>query len=125
MGKYNLGIASSALRNEVDKKNLYVNDAKAKNIEKDMEKQLDVIRTSLFNIHTLLNQAVNKKYVVGSRAQVFRGWAKKSKSQSLSAKRLMESLNDKYFDDVKNYPIKLLDDRIAELEKRIASMTNE
>lgn len=124
MGKYNLGISTSSLISNFDKRNLSLNEKKAVKIIEDMNKQLDSISTSLAKINLLLNQSVSNKYISGSRATAFKGWAKKSKAQSSNAKKLGEKVTTSFQEDLKNYPIVLLDRRIAELEKKINSLSN-
>ena len=123
MGKYNLGKVTEEVSSRIDKKNLYVNEKKAEPIVKDMEKQLTRIRTSLLKINLLLNESTSSKMVKGSRATVFKGWAKKAKSQATTAENLKVLLEASYKHDVDKYPIKMLDDRIAELEKRIVELS--
>ena len=124
VSKYSLGNHSIEVTN-VDRDNLYVNDSKVKGIEKDMQKQLEIIRSSLLNISSLLNRCVNLKVVKGNRVDIYKGWARKAKTQGLAAEKLKANLSEKYSEDLKNYPLKLLDDRIAELERKIANMTKE
>ena len=102
-----------------------MDEAKAKKTVNDILKQLDVMKASLLNIHLLLNQAVSSDIVKGMRAKSYKAWARKAKSQANSIEKLKASLSDKFDEDLRNYPLKLLDDRIAELERRISSMTNE
>jgi len=122
MGKYNLGPVSTEVNHSINKNSLFVNEAKANPVEKDMEEQLEIIRCSFIKIQELLNRTVNLGLVKGTRAEVFRGWAKKAKSQATSAEKLRNTLVEKYAEDVKNYPIQMLDNRIAELERKISSL---
>ena len=123
MGKYNLGVASTELNNTVNSNRLYMNEAKAKPLAADIEKQLEVIRVSLSNINALLNKSVSSEVVKGSRAETFKGWAKKAKSQATAVEKIKKLLSEKYAEDAKNYPIQLLDDRIAELEKKLSEIS--
>ncbi len=125
MGKYNLGKSTTRSLEKIVNEGIFVNEAKANALVKDLSKKLDNIELSLHKINLLLNRAASLGIVTGSKATSFKGWAKKSKSQADNAGRIKEKLDDKYYQDVKDYPIKLLDERIAELEKRIASLTNE
>ncbi len=124
MGKYSLGSAVTEIKG-IDKDYFYMDEAKAKKTVNDMLKQLDAMRASLLNIHLLLNQAVSSDMVRGMRAKSYKAWARKAKSQANSIDKLKASLSEKFNDDLRNYPLKLLDDRIAELERRIASLSNE
>ena len=109
----------------INKDHLYINESKMRTLSKDMQKQLGILSESLSNIHVSLNKLVNHKVVKGSRLDKFRGLSKKAKAQSIAADKLMNTLTDKCSEDLQLYPIQLLDERIAELEKKIASLTNE
>lgn len=122
MGKYSLGTATTKMNAKMSKDELNLNAKKANPLEKDMEKQFDGIKSSLTAINKLLNKAVSKKVVKGGYADAFKGWAKKANAQATAAGARKKRLAAKYTEDVKNYTIKLLDNRIAELEKKIAGM---
>ena len=124
MGKYNLGKSNIVVQNKVNKEELFVNEVKADVIVKDINRQLDGISNSLHKINNILNRTVKIELVKGSKANTFKSWAKKAKSQSDNSIKLKEKFNSKYEQDVKDYPIKLLDERIAELERKIANMRN-
>ena len=124
MGKYNLGSSITDVNRVINKDDLYINDSKARAIEKDILKQLDIIRVSLMKSNEILNKTINKKIIKGSRVDVFKGWAKKSKAQSMASEKLKCFLKDSYEMDLRNYPIKLLDERIAELEKKISNLAD-
>lgn len=123
MGKFNLGVASTELSNTINRDRLYMNEAKAKPLKDDIEKQLEVIRVSLSNINALLNKTVSNEVVKGSRAETFKGWAKKAKSQAAAVEKIKTLLIEKYAEDARNYPIQLLDNRIAELEKKLSEIS--
>ncbi len=124
MGKYNLGKSTTKSQERIVNQGIYVNEARSKGIVKDLNKQLDNAATSMYKINNILNRAATLGIVKGSRLTSFKGWAKKSKSQAINSLKIKDKLNDKYNQDVREYPIKLLDERIAELEKRIAELTN-
>lgn len=124
MGKYNLGENNTGLSDQIIRTHMYLNEKKSNKLVDSIEEQLDDIRKSLLHIQLLLNQSAKTEMVKGKRAEAFKGWAKKSKSQANQVEKLKEKLVKTYQDDVHNYPLQLLDDRIAELEKRIASMSN-
>ena len=124
MGKYNLGSSITDINRVVNKEDLYINDSKARAIEKDILKQLDIIRVSLMKSNEILNKTINKKIIKGSRVDVFKGWSKKAKAQSMASEKLKCFLKDSYEMDLRNYPIKLLDERIAELEKKISDLVD-
>lgn len=124
MGKYNLGKSTTQLGNKLTKDELYLNEVKCDPIIKNILKELDDVNNSLQKINIMLNRSVKIGAVKGSKANSFKAWARKSKSQGNNALKLKDKVSTKYNKDVKDYPIKLLDDRIAELEKKIAMMSN-
>lgn len=125
MAKYSLGTATTKISPNVKRDELNLVPSKANSLKADMIKQLDTITNSLKNINTLMNKAVNKKVVRGSYATAFKGWAKKCKSQATAAAKRKNTLNAKYEEDVKNFTIKVLEDRISALEQKINKMTGE
>jgi polyhydroxyalkanoate synthesis regulator phasin len=124
MGKYNLGSVSTEVKG-IHKDVFYMNEAKAKRTVNDIIKQLESMEASLINIHLFLNQSVSCGVVKGIRAKSYKGWARKAKSQANAIEKLKNNLIASFNEDLRNYPLKLLDDRIAELERRISNMTNE
>ena len=124
MGKYNLGKSTTEIQNRIVKDKLSINESKSRPLVKDINKQLDNIVDSLHKINNILNRTVSIGLVKGSKGNSFKSWAKKSKSQADNALKLKEKLNESYETDVREYPIKLLDQRIKELEEKIESMSN-
>lgn len=122
MGKYNLGEATTQLNINMSDSELYVDSAAARSLQDDIERQLELIQSSLNKINTLMNQAVAGKAVLGSYAEAFKGWSKKCSSQAITAKEKLDAFKYKYSNDVKQYTMDLLDSRIAELENQIASI---
>ena len=123
MGKYSLGKSTTKMGSKITKDELYLNEAKVDPVIRNINKELDGINDSLQKINIILNKSVKLGAVKGSKANTFKSWAKKSKGQAANALKLKEKVSTKYNKDVKDYPIKLLDDRIAELEKKIAAMS--
>ena len=123
MGKYNLGKSTTKIQEKITKEGIYINEVKADPIVKNILKELDDINTFLQKINITLNRSVNIGVVKGTKANTFKSWARKSKEQANNALKLKEKISTKYNKDVKDYPIKLLDERIAELEKKIAMMS--
>ena len=109
----------------IDKDELFINETKMRGLAKDMQKQLEIISSSLYNISGSLNQLMSQKIVTGNRLASYKSWSKRAKAQAIAAEKLISTLTDKTNEDLQLYPIKLLDERIAELEKKIASLTNE
>lgn len=124
MGKYNLGKSTSKVGEKLVKEGIFLNEVKSDPIIKNIVKELDDISTSLKKINITLNRSVNIGAIKGSKANTFKSWARKSKEQANNALKLQEKVSTKYNKDVRDYPIKLLDERIAELEKKIAMMSN-
>ena len=109
----------------LDKNNLYVNEVKLDSFSKDMEKQLNTIVLSLNDISVNINKLINQKVFKGNKAETLKGLSKKAKSQSSAADKLRKDLCDKVNEDIQFYPIKILDDRISELERKINNLTKE
>ena len=124
MGKYSLGNSATKVGSKLTKDGLYLNEVKADPIINNILKELDDISNSLQKVSIILNRSVNIKAIKGNKANTFKSWAKKSKGQANNALKLKEKVSTKYNKDVKDYPIKLLDDRIAELEKKISMLSN-
>ena len=123
MGKYNLGKSITGIGPNIKRDNLFLNESRADSTMKSTLKVLDDINNSLQKINIILNRSVKIGAVKGNKANSFKAWARKCKSQANSTLKLKEKVSTKYNKDVKDYPIKLLDDRIAELEKKIAMMS--
>lgn len=124
MGKFSLGNPSVEVHG-IQSDNLYLNDDVAKKIERDMQRQLEIMRTSLVKINSILNQTINQKYVKNTRIDIFRGWSRVTKSQAEVISKLKSNLTNCYSDDLKTYSIKLLDDRITAIEKKLAAIEEE
>lgn len=124
MGKYNLGKSTTKMDQRLVKEGIYINEVKADPIVRNILKELDDVSVSLQKINIILNRSVNIGVVKGNKTNTFKSWARKGKEQANNALKLKEKLSTKYDKDVRDYPIKLLDDRIAELEKKIAMMSN-
>lgn len=123
MGKYNLGKSTTGLRSKLTKDELYINEVKISPVVNSLFKELGDVVNSLQKIDIILNKSVKMELVKGNRAKTFKAWAKKCKGQANNAIDLKGKLIELYSDDVVKYPIKLLDDRIAELEKKIENMS--
>lgn len=122
MKKYDLGKPTVALNSNMKLKNVYVNSTKADLIIKDIEKQFDAITKSLNKIDTIMNKCVYKKTVKNEDCEAFLGWARVCEREAHDVVEIKKDFKYAYNDDVKNYTIKLLDDRIAALEKSIAEL---
>lgn len=125
MARYSLGTAKTKIDAKMSKGEVYLDENKATPIKEDMVKQFEVITKALNQIKTDLNKAVSKKVVKGSYAEAFKGWAKKCGSQASAATKRKTTLSTKYNEDVKNFAMRLLNDRITALEKIINQMKNE
>lgn len=123
MGKFNLGKSTTKVQEKITKEELYLNEVRADSIIKNILKELDNINTSLQQINITLNRTAKIGAVKGNKASTFKAWARKSKEQGNNAIKLKDKITVKYNKDVRDYPVKLLDDRIAELEKKIAMMS--
>lgn len=123
MGRFSLGKSTTKICSKLTKDELYLNEVKADSVVKNILKELDGVSNSLQKINIALNRTVKLGVVKGNKANTIKSWAKKSKEQANNALKLKEKVSVKYEKDTKDYPIKLLDDRIAELEKKIAMMS--
>ena len=123
MGKYNLGKSTVEVGGKLTRDELYLNEVKAEPIVKNILKELDDINNSLQKINITLNRSIKVAPIKGSKANTFKAWARKSKEQASNALKLKDKVSTKYNKDAKDYPIKLLDDRIAELERKIAMLS--
>ena len=118
MKKYDLGKPSVSLNDNMKLKNVYVNSTKTDLIIKD----IDTITKSLDKIDTIMNKCVYKKTVKNEDCEAFLGWARVCEKESINIVDVKKDFKYAYNDDVKNYTIKLLDERIAALEKSIAEL---
>lgn len=123
MGKYSLGRSTTKMGGKLSKNELYINEVKTEPVVNNILKELDDISNSLQKININLNRVVKIGAVKGSKANTFKSWARKSKEQATNALKIREKVSIKYNKDVRDYPIKLLDDRIKELEDRIAMLS--
>lgn len=124
MGKYSLGKNTHVVSNNLNKDTLYIDEKKVMKYIDDMGIQLDILKKSFSKVQMLINKSVNMKYVTGKRGIAFKNWAKKAKSQSNQADKIKMNLNESVCNDLSTYPLKMLDERIAELEKKILDISN-
>ena len=125
MGKYSLGKSKSSINEQIKKDSLFVDEKKSSKLIASIDKNLELIEKSMLNIEGLLNKSINSGAVSNSRTKIFKSWARKCKSQANSANKLKDKINESYQADVKYYPIKVLDDRIAELEQKLAQLEKD
>ena len=122
MKKYDLGKPIVSLNNNMKLKSVYVDSTKADLIIKDIDKQFGTITKSLEKVNTIMNKCVYKKTVKSEDSEAFLGWARVCEKEAHNINEIRKDFKYAYNDDVKNYTIKLLDDRIAALEKSIADL---
>ena len=121
MEKKNYGVIVNKITKYVDKNELYLDDKKLDSVIKNIIEQFEIIEESLNSISIILGRSVD---VVGkNRLDVVKDLKRRTKSQADSVRKLSESLSTKYDEDARNYPLKLLNDRIAEIEKKLAELS--
>ena len=125
MGKYSLGKSKSSINEQITKGNLFIDEKRCGKLEASINKNLELIEKSMLNVEKLLNKSLKSGAVTGSRVKVFKSWSRKCNSQANSAARLRDKIREGYEADVKYYPIKQLDDRIAELEEKLAKLEKD
>ena len=112
MGKFDLNVDSVNIYG-IDQDSDFIDINVMNESLKDIVLQLDVIRLSLLNLNSLLNQSVNKGFIKGSRVDIFRGWAKRCKSLSSSTIKCRDNFYHSYMTDSQNYRMKVIDDRLS------------
>ncbi len=125
MGKYSLGKSKSTINEQITKENLFIDEKRCKKLQTNIDKNLELIEKSMINIERLLNKSLSMGAVSGTRTKVFKSWSRKCKSQANSAASLRDKIVESYEADVKYYPIKELNDKIKELETKIARLEKE
>lgn len=125
MAKYSLGTAKTKMGSKMRKGDVYLDKPRAESIKNDMIKQFDNITASLTQINADLNKAVAKKVVKGSYAEAFKGWSKKCKAQATASKQRRTTLSSKFGESVRLFSMKLLEDKIADLLRRVTALENK
>ena len=114
--------SGSLLHENMDRKNLSLDRHKADPFKKNIDKQLGVIQKTLSELEVTLNRMSMKRLFTDDHHSLSMQCAKKCASQAQSARSLMANLDLKYTDDEKMILISELDERITEVEKRIAEL---
>ena len=112
----------SVLNQNMDRKNLSLDTRKADPLKKNIDKQLEVIQKTLSELEVTLNRMSMKRLFTDDHHSLSMQCAKKCASQAQSARSLMSNFDLKYMDDQKMILISELDERITEVEKRIAEL---
>ena len=123
MGKFDL-VVSSEKEVDIDKNEFYLNVEKTAPIQENIQEQLGKMYLSLANINVLLNKVVKSKIVKGTRAGIYKGWAKRTKGQVVAISKLKEEFAKNYAADLKAFSINAIDLRISELEKKIEAIVD-
>ena len=123
MGKFDL-VVSSEKEVDIDKNEFYLNVEKTAPIQENIQEQLGKMYSSLANINVLLNKVVKSKIVKGTRAGIYKGWAKRTKGQVVAISKLKEEFAKNYAADLKAFSINAIDLRISELEKKIEAIVD-
>lgn len=122
MGKYSLGKSNSSINEQITKDNLFIDEKRCSKLVNSIDKNLELIEQSMLNVESLLNKSLSMGVVTSSRNKVFKSWSRKCKSQANSANNLREKVTNSYEEDVRYYPIKLLEDKITALEDKVAQL---
>lgn len=118
MGKFDLNINNVNIYG-IDKDLEYIDIDTMTQSLKEIVGQLDIVRLSLLNINSLLNQSVNKGFVKGARANIFRGWSKKCKSLSISTIKCRDKFFQSYMEDSQKYRMKKIEEKINNITDNI------
>ncbi len=122
MGKYSLGESTSSLNDMIASSDHYINEEKCKKLIASINKNLDAIEKSMLDLEKSLNSALKEGAVTGSRIKIFKSWSRKCKSQANSAIKLKEKIAENYEIDINYQPVHELDNRIKELERKLAKL---
>lgn len=112
VGKFDLNVDSVNIYG-IDKDSDFIDISVMSDSLKEIVCQLDVVRLSLLNLSSLLNQSVNKGFIKGSRVDIFRGWAKRCKSLSSSTVKCRDNFYRSYMTDSQDYRMRVIDDRLS------------
>ena len=123
MEKNECGLVIKKIEKKVDKSEVYINEKKAKSIISDISEQLDIIEISLNSISDIISKSIELGVASKSKSEAFKELKKKVKFQANATSKLNQLLSKDYNEDLRNYPLKLLNDRIAEIEKRLAELS--
>ena len=118
----NYSATISKITKYTDKSKLNV-ESKTKKVIDDLLVQFNIIDESLNSISLILDKSIDYEVVNKARINVFKELKRKTKLQAAAVRKLGDILCEKYDEDVRNYPIKLLNDRIAEVEAKLAKLT--
>ncbi len=108
------------LHENMSKKKVSLNFAKAEPLVKNINKQLEVLSKSLTMCESILNKMAIKKMIASDKN--FIQCARKCLSQAQAAKSVLSNLDLKFCDDQKSVLIQELDERISYLEMKMAKM---
>lgn len=122
MGKYSLGKSNSVINEQMTKDNLFIDEKRCSKLEQSINKNLELVEQSMLSIEKLLNKSLSSGAVSSSRIKIFKSWSRKCKSQANSSNRLREKIENSYEADINYYPIKVLEDKINNLEEKIAQL---
>ena len=102
MGKFDLNIDSVnvfGINKDLD----YIDVDAMNESLKEIIGQLDIVRLSLLNINSLLNQTIKKHRF---------GWSKKCKSLSISTIKCRDKFFQSFMEDSQRYRMKIIEDKI-------------
>lgn len=122
MKKISIEKTNVTLHENMNKKKLNLNTEKMEPLKKDILKDLENIHKSLIALDSVLSKMALKKSF-GEEYNIYaQQIARKCVSQAQSVRSLIDNFEYKYNDDFKTVLIRDLDQRISDVEKRLAMM---
>lgn len=122
MKKISIEKTNILLHDNMNKKKLSLDAEKMEPLKKNILKSLETIHKSLSDLDVILNKMALKKSFSDEYNIFAQQCAKKCVSQAQSVRTLIDNFEIKYNDDYKSILIQDLDDRISDIERRIAMM---
>ena len=117
-----IALKKMVMSSKVSSNEVYLDSSVANNIVADIEKQFKTIALCTQKSSTLLKKAVACKQVKGSYASTMKRLSKVLNNRTKGVVNRSKGLKNKYDKDSQEYVIKILNERLTELESRIATL---